>query len=223
MDSQAHFPPQGNDDEPRAEFSDPHPAEAESSPTPGPLPHEPEAAPEPSGPTRCPLCRGEVAPDAIRCAHCGDLLRHFKVCPKCAEKVHEEARVCRHCTHDFDKEKQRRGLVRDLSRNPHKLAANPFGVLFSELSITGLFFPPELTINGDELLLSRWSLLGLRRLDQRIAVRKIASVRYMSGVIWGGIVIETFGGAMGDLVMGGLDKPKANETAQLLEQIVATG
>jgi hypothetical protein len=54
-------------------------------------------------------------------------------------------------------------------------------------------------------------------------VRKIASVRYMSGVIWGGIVIETFGGAMGDLVMGGLDKPKANETAQLLEQIVATG
>jgi Double zinc ribbon len=183
---------------------------------PGDLPPELESA----GPSRCPMCRGEVEPDAIRCQHCGDLLAHFKICPRCAEKVHEDAQTCRHCSHDFEREAERRSIARALSANPHHLVANPFGVLFSEMSLTGLFFPPELTISGDEVKLTRWTMLGLRRLDQRISTRKIASVRYLSGVIWGGLMVETFGGALSDLVVHGLDKTKATETARLLEQMI---
>lgn len=166
------------------------------------------------------MCRGEVNPGAIKCPHCGSLLAHSKVCPRCAETVHEDAQVCRFCQHDFEKESQRRKMLRELSANPHLLVANPFGVLFSEMSLTGLFFPPELRVRGDEVTLTRWSLLGLRRLDQRISTRKMASVRFLSGVIWGGLMIETFGGAMGDFVLHGIDKAKASETARLLEEII---
>jgi hypothetical protein len=225
MDVQAQFPqppePSGGN-ETREDNSE---VAATSAPIDPPLPSpaEPHALPpEPAGgPTRCPMCLGEISPGAIRCRHCGDLVAHFKICPRCAEKVHEDARICHLCAHDFELAERRRGLVRDLHRHPHRLVANPFGVLFSEMSLTGLFFPPELEIHGDEVVLTRWSLLGLRRLDQRISTKKIASVRSLSGVIWGGLMVETFGGAMGDLAMGGLDKTKASETARMLEQIIA--
>jgi len=210
MDSQDHFPP-----------PDPGPLG-----TPAPQPDEisPDPLPqEPAGPPICPLCRCEVNAGAIRCHHCGNMLAHFKICPRCAEQVHEDAAVCRHCEFDFEREAERRDMMRQLNRSPHRLVANPIGVLFSEMSITGLFFPPELDIGGDEVVLRRWSLLGLRRLDQRISTRKIASARYLSGVIWGGLMLETFGGAMSDLVMHGLDKGQAAETARLLEQIISTG
>ncbi len=172
-------------------------------------------------PELCPVCQGGVSPGAIRCPHCGDPLAHFKVCARCAEKIHEDAQVCRHCGHDFEREAERMSVIRRLQSETHRLVASPVGVLFSEFSITGLFFPPEIEIRGEEILLRRWMLLGLRTLDQRISTKKIASVRCLNGVIWGGLMIETFGGAMGDLVMHGLDKQRASETAHLLEQIIA--
>jgi hypothetical protein len=174
---------------------------------------------QPSGPAACPLCRGEVHPAAIVCEHCGGRLSHFKICPRCAEQVHEDAQLCRFCQYDFDREAERQKLLRALEANPHCLTANPLGVLFTEMSITGLFFPPELEIRGGDVVLRRWSLFGLRRLDQRIPIRRIASARMLTGVIWGGLMIETFGGALSDLVMHGLDREQAAETAALLERI----
>lgn len=170
----------------------------------------------------CPWCLEPARPGAVKCRHCGSLLARAKVCPRCAETVHEDARVCRACGHDFEREAQRQDLLRRLNARPHHLGASPLGVLLSEFSITGFLFPPDIEINGDEILLRRWTTFGLRRLDQRISTRKIASVRCLTGVFYAGLMIETFGGAQGDLVIHGLDKAKAAETAALLEQIVAT-
>jgi hypothetical protein len=169
----------------------------------------------------CPWCLEPVRSGAAKCSHCGSLLARAKVCPRCAEAIHEDAQVCRFCGHDFERESIRRDLLQQLNAHPHHLTASSFGVLVSEFSLTGFLFPPELCINGDEILIRSWRLFGLRRLDQRISTRKIASVRVLTGILFSGLSIETFGGAQGDLVIHGLAKEQAAATAHLLEQIVA--
>ena len=52
--------------------------------------------------TRCPYCREEVQPDAIKCKHCYSAIAretptHGGICPYCREKIHPEATKCTHC------------------------------------------------------------------------------------------------------------------------------
>ena len=61
--------------------------------------------------------------------------------------------------------------------------------------------------------------LGLRTMDQKLQVSRIASVRAIDGVIWGGLVVETYGGSSADLAINGLDKREAKETAKLIEKL----
>lgn len=102
----------------------------------------------------------------------------------------------------------------------YSIAATPLGGMICESSITALFLPPEVTITHEAIHFKKWGLLGLRTYSQKISPTKIASVRYISGVIWGSVVVETYGGGIPDLVVRGLDKGEAREAVKVIEQYV---
>ena len=95
------------------------------------------------------------------------------------------------------------------------------GAMITEPSLTALFFPPVLTVTGAEVRIQKWSFWGLRTYRQSLSTERIASVRFLKGIFWGGIVIETYGGSSADLVITGLRKNEAQDTADLLEKLAA--
>jgi len=186
------------------------------------------AAPPPEPPTEipCPVCANLVPAAARKCSHCGAWLKESKRCPECAELVHDSARRCRYCGNVFagavlsgleatlDPE-----LLDMVRQGDYTVWASPLGAMIGEQSPTALFFPPQITITPEHVLIRKYTFLGLRRLDQKLSTAKIASVRFLKGVIWGGIIVESYGGAYSEIVIHGLNKEDARETAELLEKI----
>ncbi|MBM3334633.1 zinc ribbon domain-containing protein [Candidatus Sumerlaeota bacterium] len=168
----------------------------------------------------CPDCFETVLDDARRCRACGRWLRDCRQCPQCGETVLAVARVCRFCGYD---------LVADplscpqplpsLEGLPHTLAATPLGGMVCESSVTALFLPPRMTIRENEIVVTKWSWLGLRTYEQKVALAKVASVRLLIGVIWAGLLVETFGGSVAALSLSGLDKAEAQQTVSLIEKL----
>lgn len=168
----------------------------------------------------CPDCQEELPDEARRCRACGRWLRDCKPCPQCAETVLALARLCRFCGYDFVADPLGRPRAAELAGLlPHTLTATPLGGMICESSITALFLPPRLNISEEEIVVTKWSWLGLRSYQQKVALAKVASVRLLSGVIWAGLVVETFGGSIADLAVNGLDKAEARQTVQVLEKI----
>lgn len=169
---------------------------------------------------RCPDCHEEVPDEARRCKACGRWLRDCKQCPQCGETVLEAARICRFCQYDFVSDPLGRAAIAEqIETLPHTLMATPLGGMLCEASVTALFLPPRMTIEKDSLVVTKWTWLGLRTFEQKVPLSKVASVRLLSGVIWAGLVVETYGGSISDLTISGLDKDEAQETVQLLERI----
>jgi len=175
-----------------------------------PTPDEAEAA-------ACPFCRSPLAPQALKCAQCGANVGDIKLCPACAEPIRAAARLCPFCRQE-QPPAEGEG-IEDWLREPWVIYASPLGALIAEQSLTGLFYPPSLKITPTEIHIQRRMFLGLRIVDQKISVARVASVRAVKGVIWGGIVIETYGGSQSDLAIGGLDKEDARQTARLIERV----
>lgn len=172
----------------------------------------------------CPDCHEEMPEEARRCRACGRWLRDDKSCPQCGETVLDVARVCRFCEYDFVADSLRHPRPADLVDGlPHTLAATPLGGMICESSITALFLPPRMVIGKEEILVTKWTWLGLRTYDQKVSLTRVASVRLLSGVIWAGVVVETFGGSISDLAISGLDKNEAVETVALLEKVTQAG
>ena len=94
-----------------------------------------------------------------------------------------------------------------------------FGACITEVSITALLFPPVLTATPTEIHIRRRMFFGLRTMDQKLAVSRVASVRAVDGIIWGALVVETYGGSSADLAISGLDKAEAKDTAALIERL----
>ena len=87
--------------------------------------------------------------------------------------------------------------------------------------MTGLLFPPIISVSQGRVRVTRWSFLGLRTHHQEIQVSRVASVRYTKGIIWGGLLIETFGGASEDLSEKGLRQEDARNMANQLKAVLA--
>lgn len=170
-----------------------------------------------SGVRECMFCRYPVPAGAVKCGLCGSNIGDIKICPGCAEPVRQTAIICPFCRADL---RPPEPPVEAFLPEPWVIRASPLGAMLAEQSPTALFFPPELILTEREIHIRRRSLMGLRTLDQKISVSRIASVRALSGVIWGGLMIETYGGsAGGDLAINGLDKEDARETAKVVERL----
>jgi hypothetical protein len=68
--------------------------------------------------------------------------------------------------------------------------------------------------------MTKWSFLGLRVHQQEIRIDRVASVKYTKGVIWGELLIETFGGAAEDINQKGFPQTDAREMAQELKDMI---
>ena len=164
----------------------------------------------------CPFCRSGLPEGASKCAACGSNVGEIKICTQCQEPVRLVANVCPFCAADLrPPEPEQPPLLGD----PWVIEASPIGAFFVDRSLTALIFPPTITISETEISMHRRMLLGLRKYDQKLAVSRIASVRAATGPIWGSVIVETYGGASGDLVINGLDKEDAAATAQLVERL----
>jgi hypothetical protein len=165
----------------------------------------------------CPFCQASIHTEALKCPFCHSVVGDYKICPDCRESAPHEAVVCRYCAHRWP------GPEEDATPEEEAILAHVWsdslGAMIVEPSITALFFPPELTVSSSEARIRKWSLMGMRTYRQRITLERVASVRYLKGVFWGGIVIETYGGSSSDLVIGGLRKKEAREVADLLEDL----
>lgn len=186
----------------------------DASPPPLEIPEPPTEGPVPSA---CPFCLSPAPAGATKCAHCGANIGDVRLCPGCAEPVREAATVCPFCRGDLMPPANE--AARSLLTEPWVIESSPLGALLTDQSVTALFFPPTLTITPTEIRIRRKQFMGLRTLDSKISVSRIASVRTLDGVMWGGLVIETYGGAAGDLGIGGLDKEDARQTATLIERL----
>jgi len=169
----------------------------------------------------CKYCLEEVKEGAQRCPHCSSWLIEMKICPECGEEIKPQARICHYCGSPQIEYEEKEEMEEKLLSVSHKIVSSPIGALFCEGSLTALFLQPELRIERGEIHVRKWTLFGLRTYDQKISINKIASVRYLSGVIWGGIRIETFGGTISDIVINGLDKEEAQKTVSILDEIIS--
>lgn len=130
--------------------------------------------------------------------------------------MREAARLCPYCGADLTPTPPEEA---ELLAEPWVIYASPIGAAITEGLPTALFFPPMLTVRPGEVHIHRRSFMGLRKMDQKLALTRIASVRALQGVFWGGIVVETYGGSSADLAISGLDKEEARQTAALLERL----
>lgn len=172
----------------------------------------------------CEFCIEEINEEAKICPHCHSLLKEYKICPRCAERIQRNAAVCRYCNFDIQNYERQQRIQAGEEKSSELLievAASPIGALFSDGSLTSLLFPPELKISQREVVIKKWSLLGLRTTNQTISIMKIASVRFIKGVIWGGIIFESYGGGIPDLVINGLYKEEALSVVKSLEKILS--
>ncbi|MBI1371718.1 MAG: hypothetical protein GC159_03015 [Phycisphaera sp.] len=163
----------------------------------------------------CPHCAGEIAPNATHCPHCARRCVNFILCDACREPIAADAKRCPYCA-------QRIRTAAELAAQElaMEIRATPFGgLIFS--GITSLFMPPIIRVGEGRIEVLRWSFFGLRRDHQEIQVDRVASVRYTKGIIWGGLLIETFGGASEDITERGLRQHEAHELAEQLKSIVA--
>lgn len=175
---------------------------------------------EEARPGVCPFCLSPAPEGATKCAHCGANIGDIQICPGCGEPVRETATLCPFCRGDLlpPAYAEEGGFLSE----PWVIESSPVGAFLTDQSITALFYPPVMTITPSEIRIRRRMFLGMRTLDSKISVSRIASVRTLDGVIWGGLVIETYGGASGDLSIGGLDKDEARQTAVLIEKLAET-
>lgn len=146
------------------------------------------------------------------CSHCGRRAEDFKLCPVCDEPLSSSAAFCPHCTQRLPSDVAAAAQALQL-----EVRATHLGAFLAGGSFTGLFLPPIIRVSQGRVMMTKWSLLGLRRHNQEIQVSRVASVRYTKGVIWGGLLVETFGGASQDLAEKGFRQDDARTMAAELK------
>ena len=160
----------------------------------------------------CPHCGGSLVADHKYCSHCSRRAEAFKLCPACDEPISASAGFCPHCSRELPSEKAAVAKALQL-----KVRATHLGAFFAGGNFTGLFLPPIINIHDGRVTVTKWTLLGLHQHNQELQVSRIASVRYTKGIFWGGLLIETFGGAAQDFAELGFRLDDAKQMAEELK------
>ena len=137
-------------------------------------------------------------------------------CGQCSEPIASSARRCPYCAEKVPTEKELHARQLKMS-----IVANRLGAFVTTSNPTALLHPPELEVSEGRVRAQRWSFLGLRVDRQEIRIDRIASVKYTKGVFWGGLLIETFGGATEDLDFKGFDQDSARKMAEQLQEVTS--
>lgn len=78
-------------------------------------------------------------------------------------------------------------------------------------SLTQLLFPDRIAFVDGRVTVTKRKWLGLGRLEEDIAIARVASVRIDSGILNATVVIETQGGSTENLYVEKIPKGKARE------------
>lgn len=173
------------------------------------------STPRVAGREPCPHCGLDAASGATYCPHCTRRIVAFMLCSECREPVSIDAKYCPYCSQRV-RRMRADAAVQTIDANI-EIKASRLGAFLTAGSFTSLFHPPVIHAAGDRVRVTSWSLLGLRIHDQEIRVERIASVRTTKGVLWDALVIETFGGATGDIAQRGLRKRDAQRMASIIK------
>ncbi len=166
----------------------------------------------------CPHCGSALADPRFYCPHCTRPVRDYIHCESCREPIISAATKCPHCNAE-----NRALLAAEAAKLEMVVTASPFGAFFTTWNVTSLFKPPIIQVSGGKLTTTVWTFFALREHKSEIELSRIASVRQTKGVIWSDVIIETFGGAMGDMGQTGLRHPDAAMLAESLKQVVGKG
>jgi RNA polymerase subunit RPABC4/transcription elongation factor Spt4 len=166
--------------------------------------------------SNCPHCRGEIPAEARYCMHCGRIVAEYRNCPACGEPVAQDAAYCPYCTRKVPTELEERAKSFTAS-----ITASPIGAFFSGGGFTALIYPPRFEVGEGRIRLTKWSFLALRVKQHEVRLDRVASVKYTKGVVWGGIYIETFGGATEDISQNGFGQRGASQLAAQIKEIIS--
>ncbi len=169
-----------------------------------------------SSPGTCPHCGAETASGVAYCRNCARRVTGFVACEACKEPITRGATFCPYCTQRVPTETDRALAELQLT-----VRATNLGAFLTSGRLTSLFLPPIISVSEGRIRVTKWTFLGLRIHQQEIQVSRVASVRYTKGVIWGGILIETFGGAAEDLSEKGLQQEDARTMANQLKAVLS--
>ena len=169
-----------------------------------------------SSPGICPHCGGEGDSKADYCRHCARRVTDFVACEACKEPITRGATHCPYCTQRVPTE-----VDRALGQLQLTVRATNLGAFITSGRLTSLFLPPVISVSEGRIRVTKWTFLGLRIHHQEIQVTRVASVRYTKGIIWDGILIETFGGAAEDLSEKGLQQVDARTMADQLKAVLS--
>ena len=85
---------------------------------------------------------------------------------------------------------------------------------------TKLLIPDTMVITNKDITVTKRKFLGLSNTEENVSLDRIASVRVVNGVIFSGLVLETTGGAVSDVTIGGLPKGVARQVAGHIRGLV---
>jgi len=160
----------------------------------------------------CPHCGSPISVGYNYCQKCSRRAVDYVLCEKCREPIASDASCCEHCSSVQKSVKEKAGdAIKLVVRATH------LGAFFGGGSFTGVFLPPIIRVHGGLITVTKWTFLGLRRHSQEIQFSRVASVRYTKGIFWGGLLVETFGGASEDISEKGLRQEDAKMMAEQLK------
>ena len=85
---------------------------------------------------------------------------------------------------------------------------------------TKLLIPDTMVVTDKDITVTKRKFLGLSNSEENVSLDRIASVRVLNGVLFSGLVLETVGGAVNDIHIGGLPKGVARQTAEHIRGLV---
>lgn len=160
----------------------------------------------------CPHCGCQTKEGYRYCPYCTRIILDYQHCETCKEPFSNAATLCPSCQHKPATHQEQRAASLEL-----EVQATRLGAFLTSGNITALFYPPIIKVSQGRINVTKWSFLGLRIHHQEIQVTRVASVRYTKGIIWGGLLIETFGGAAEDFSESGLVQEDARMMADQLK------